>query len=115
MVVNINNVILKFIDLGIYDNYQANINIYDDCNNLIYQGRTYNGELHISLETNRVYLLVAYYCNKRIITAFYVSEFENKYVLSFNKTAKNSRSITFLLKDANYNNLPIEKGRILFG
>ena len=114
MVVNICNVILRFIGLGILDNYQANIEIYDN-NSLIYQGKTYNGELHIHLESNSAYQLVVYDCSKRIVTAFYVFKGKNKYILTFNKSVNITGTITFLLKDANYDNLPIEKGKMLFG
>ena len=115
MVVNIYNVILKFIGLGMFDNYQANINIYDDSNNLIYQGRTYNGELHINLECNQAYRLIVYNYSIGIVTSFYVLRGKNKYTFLFNEKINKTETITFLLRDANYDNLPIEKGKMLFG
>lgn len=115
MVVHIYNVVLKFIGLGLFNNYQAFIKIYNKSNNLIYHGRTYNGELHINLEINCIYRLVAYTHRKRIVTSFYVTRNKNKYTFTFNDFINNTRIITFILKDANYTNLPIEKGKILFG
>ena len=109
MVVRIKKVILKFIGTGIKDKYQACVNIYDTCGNKIHENKTYNGKLVLNLEENTVYKLVAKSYNEEIRTAFYVTEKRKKYIFFFNRSIVR-RTITFLLTDANYYNLPIEKG-----
>ena len=111
----INNIILKFIGTGINNNYQAIVRIYDKYNNLLYNKKTYNGKLNLSLKKNTVYKLVATSCDDIIKTSFYVTKYNNDYIFIFNRSIFNNsnlRTITFLLRDANYDNLPIEKGEM---
>ena len=107
-------VILKFVGTGIKNKYQACVNIYDTNGNLLYQKKTYNGKLILYLKKNKLYKLVAESCSDMIKTSFYVNRL-NEYVFFFNRSIVNSnlRIITFLLNDANYNNLPIKKGEIV--
>jgi hypothetical protein len=111
---NIYNVILNIIGLGLYDYYQANVNIYDNDNKLIYKGKTYNSKLYINLIKGNVYKLIATTSNNKLISSFYVLEGNNEYIFILNKNTKEIKTITFLLRDANYNNLPVEKGMITF-
>ena len=68
----------------------------------------------VSLERNKVYRLFAISYNNTINAAFYVSENKNKYVFIFQRSIYNNfRTITFLLKDANYSNLPIGEGELV--
>ncbi len=113
MVGNIYNVILNIIGLGIYEYYQADIDIYDD-DNLVYRGKTYNGKLYINLVEGNVYKLVATTYNNKLISSFYVLKGQNEYRFILNNLTKKIRTITFHLKDANYYNLPIQKGMITF-
>lgn len=108
-------IILKFIGTGIGDKYQACVNIYDTYGNLILKKKTYNGILDINLKENIVYKLVATSCTDTIKTSFYVNKCSKEYIFIFSRSILSSglRTITFLLEDANYNNLPIEKGEII--
>lgn len=109
--------ILKFIGTGIEDNYQACVNIYDN-NNLLYERRTYNGKVIIDLRENKLYKMVATSINEIINTSIYVTKNNCKYIFKYNRSilqnyySSDLRTITFLLTDANYNNLPIEKGEL---
>ena len=106
---------LKFIGVGIKDNCQAHVIIYDKYSNIIYDGLTYNGILNISLKNNRAYKLIATTNNDIISTIFYVTYNKCEYKFIFNRSIYNNPSniITFLLTDYNYNNLPIEKGELI--
>ena len=98
---------LKFIGLGYNNYYQACIKIYDKCNNLIFEDKTYNGIVSVELEENEVYRLIADSCRNRLNIVFFVNECRDCYCFNF----QNNRIITFLLRDFYYN-LPIEKGEI---
>ena len=119
MVVNIKNVILNFIGTGIKDQYQADVYIFDCSNNLLYQRRTYNGKIFLCLKENMVYNIIAKSYNNVIKAVFYIKKNKNEYIFFFNRCFikendnSNLRTITFLLTDANYNNLPIEKGEMV--
>ena len=112
MVVKIKKVILKFIGTGINDIMQACVNIYHN-NDLICSKETYNGQLEMLLEENKVYRIFARTSKDIINGAFYVNT-NYKYVFIFNSSIyrNNIRTITFLLTDANYNNLPIQEGEM---
>ena len=114
MVVKIKKVILNFIGTGLNYNYQAHVSIYDKCNNLLINKITYNGKLVLELKENTTYNLIAKLNNEIINTSFYINK--TNYIFIFNSSIikKNTlRTITFFLKDANYSNLPIEKGEII--
>ena len=98
-----------FKGLGINDNNQANILLYDEFNNLIYDGQTYNGILKICLNKT-LYKLIVYLCNERIEKYIYINN--NKYVFYFKRSIINNNSITLILTDYYYN-LPIEKGELI--
>ena len=51
--------------------------------------------------------------NQIIITPVYILD-QNIFIFNFNQVI-NKKSITFLLTDYNYDNLPIMKGEMLFG
>lgn len=96
---------LFFLGLG-YKNYnQANVKIYD-CNNLIYEGLTYNNILELCLEKDKIYTLKAISNNRIIYTNFYTNR--DSYIFNFNNL---DNSITFILKD-DYG-YPIERGELI--
>ena len=105
---------LKFYGLGINDNYQAKIFIYDTCGNLVYEGYTYNGILIICLDINQKYKLIASSCGDVINTYFYVN-CNYEYLFFFRRSLLeiNNNSINLLLTDYYYDNLPIEKGELI--
>ena len=98
-----------FKGLGINNKNQANILLYDEFNNLIYDGQTYNGILNICLKKG-LYKLIANTCNERIEKYIYINN--NKYVFYFKRSIINNNSITLILTDYYYN-LPIEKGELI--
>lgn len=112
MVVSIKDVILKFIGTGIDDYYQACVFIYDMDGKLLYQKKTYNGEVRLCLDVGTLYKVVAISYGEVIKRVFYVRDNKSKYIFLFQRSIFGERTITFLLTDANYNNLPIEKGEI---
>ena len=105
---------LKFNGLGYKDMCQADVVIYDDCNNVVFEGKTYNGYINVCLKKNEVYKVNAYFLGQRIIAAFYVLN-DSNYSFSFNSclNRNNGRTITFLLTDLFYDNMPIEEGNLL--
>ena len=115
VVVSIKQITLEFIGTGINNEFQAYIHIFDINGNLLYHKKTYNGKIILSLKGDEGYHLIAKSYNDKINTFFYVDKKHKKYTFIFNRSIYNPsqlRSITFLLKDANYKNLPIEKGEI---
>lgn len=105
---------LKFYGLGIGNNYQADIKIYDNYGNLVYDGQTYNGCLIICLEECKRYKLIANSCGDIINVCFYVYN-NDIYNFFFNRSYinRNSNSITLILTDYYYKNLPIEEGELI--
>ncbi|MBR3897745.1 MAG: hypothetical protein IKJ43_00505 [Bacilli bacterium] len=90
-----------FLGLGIGDNYQAKVKIYDKkC--LVYEGMTYNGIVSFDFK-DKAYRLVAKFCGQVIDVVIYGSV-----VLVFN----GNKTVTFILRDSNYG-IPIRKGEIV--
>ena len=109
----IKNITIKVIGTGIKDIYQAKVKIYD-YNNIYYVGITYNGEIDLSLEENKAYIIYIELNNNIINNTFYVTN-QKKYYFYLNYSIYYSKhAITFLLKDSNYN-IPIMKGVIILG
>ena len=107
------NINIKFLNVGYNNFYQVNLRIIDENNNIIFEGKTYNGMINICLIPYKKYKMIANFFNERLEQYFYVCN--NNYIFSFNNSINknyNSRTITFLLNDYYYN-LPIEKGEIL--
>jgi len=103
---------IKFIGVGYNDLYQANVKIYDSSNNIVYDGKTYNGILTLYLKKSKVYIVKATFKSQVICSPIYVLD-DTTYIFSFIKnTIPTNRTVTFLLTDYYYN-LPIEKGEIL--
>lgn len=114
----IKKVILKFIGTGINNEYQAFVNIYDICGKMLYHEKTNYGKLVLFLEVNRVYHLVAISYGDVIQKSFYVMENKDEYTFWFSRSIYKHnnppglKTITFLLNDANYDDLPIEEGEM---
>ncbi|MBR1386121.1 MAG: hypothetical protein IJ568_04770 [Bacilli bacterium] len=109
----IKNIILKFIGTGLLDNYQAHVKVFDN-EKTYYCGNSYNGEVQLSLEKNKVYRLYAVFRNQIVNSAFYVTD-QKIYTFYFNNIIYIPRRIvTFQLNDFYYN-IPIMKGEILLG
>lgn len=109
-------VILKFIGTGVGNNYQACVKIYDTYGNILYQEETYNGEVVLCLEKGKVYKVIASSYGDFIRNVFYVNGYDEKYIFYFNRALQRMpllKTITFFLSDANYQDLPIEKGEII--
>ena len=103
---------IKILGLGIQNKCQALIKIWNQEKQLLYQDKTYNGQITIELKEKKPYLLEIYSClgNKKIF--FYVDKNETYY--QFNIQKENIiKKVIFHLIDANYRSLPIEKGEII--
>lgn len=107
---------LIFYGLGFKNFFQANIRVFDQCNNIVFSGTTYNGKLELCLRKNMAYRLYAESCGEFINTAFYVKDDYCNYKFYFSRAipVNDEEPITLLLTDYYYN-LPIEKGEIIFG
>ena len=108
---------LIFAGLG-YDNInQAYVEIYDINNNLILKNNTYNGRITICLKTNDYYKVKVYSLNEILNTIFYLNNYKDKYFFALKRATisnnTNTRTITLLLTDFYYENLPIEKGSLI--
>ncbi len=105
------NVYLKFYGLGYNSSFQAFVRVYDNMNNLIYEGLTYDGILNIYLKIGATYKVVATFLNETLIKGLYINR-NDTYIFMFEHSMLKNNSITFLLTDYYYN-LPIERGELL--
>lgn len=103
-------IIICFNGLGYYKYCQANILLYDNLNNLVYSGQTYNGKIKITVRKNSIYKIIASIDDEIIDTYIYVNG-NDKYCFSF-KRSNIYNPITFILTDYYYN-LPIERGELI--
>lgn len=103
-------IMIRFNGLGYYNICQANIILYDNLNNIVYSGQTFNGKIKIKLRNNTLYRMVASIDNEIIDTYIYIRN--NNYCFSFKRNIIEYSSITFILMDYYYN-LPIERGELI--
>ena len=109
------NITLNFLGLGYNNINQADVLIYDICDNQVFEGITYNNLLTIKLCKNDFYRLIAKSLDEEINIVFYVG-INNDYCFRFPRSIFENdidKSITFLLTDYYYDNLPIERGEII--
>lgn len=102
---------IRFIGLGINDNYQALVKIYDSNNNIVFDSITYNGKINVVLNKYCTYKLDVHFFTEFITTYMYITKCN--YIFIFNHSIYNKRTITFSLRDYYYN-LPIERGKIYY-
>ena len=102
-------IILKFLNVGIKNKYQANIKIYDG-NKKIIESKTYNGEICLTLEKNKIYGIKATFLNNIINTYFYTNS--DLFIFKFTTNEILARTIILSLTDYYYN-IPIERGEII--
>ena len=105
------NICLKFFGLGILSSFQASVKIYDDMNNLVYQGTTFDGKLNICLNKCTKYKVIAKFLNQNLINTIYINKLDT-YIFIFDNARLNNRLINFILTDSYYN-LPIERGNLI--
>lgn len=102
-------VTFNFLGLGFLNNFQAHIKIYDKCK-LIYEEETYNGSISLRLKENKVYkVVVSTLYNEQSINILIDRNIYNLYFPYYNT----SNIKTFLLTDATYSGLKIERGNIV--
>ena len=107
---------LIFPGLGYRDINQASIYVYDKNGNLLLNKKSYNGRIEICLDTKQIYIVKAISNYETVNASIYVNSFDN-YNIAFPSSyvcnnSNDDNTITFLLTDFNYDNLPIEKGLI---
>ena len=105
-------IIFTFPGLGYKNINQAEIFIYSN-NILILKEKTYNGRIITCLNSDIYQITVkSKYETKRF--TFFLSNHNSIYSFPLNSSyaCNNGKTITFLLTDFNYINLPIEKGLI---
>lgn len=106
------NIKFKFIDAGINNSFQYDVKLFDINDNLLYENATYNGEICFNLNEYCCYKIYAKSIKGTICKSIYISPYRSTIFL-WNEILKNNpKLITFILTDANYNNLPIMKGEI---
>ena len=107
------NITLKFLGTGYNDYYQASVKIYDYNNCIVYDGISYNSIVNVCLDKGCVYKVYAVLFGYYLIASIYVGN-EDVFIFNFNPFIE-YRTVTFLLTDYNYYNLPIMEGEILLG
>lgn len=112
------NIKIRFLGVGYNEYCQPFVCVYDECNNLIYEGCAYNACISIDACVGSLYRVVAKTNNSRIFGAFYVNCRENLYTLAFPNAfyeaeEEEEEIVTFRLTDYYYESLPIERGEIL--
>lgn len=112
MVIIMKNICLKFYGLGIMDELQANVTIFNCNDKLIFDGVTYNGELSLCIDTCCLYKLIAISNDEKIIINFYVDSNKDNYYFYFPRSIFQTRIITFQLIDAFYRK-SIDRGVII--
>ena len=112
-VMKIKNIIFRFIGTGYQDKYQPHIKIYNLNNRCLFKGRTYNGKINVCLNTNKYYLIEAKLCSNIIKKVVYVNDYQQTYIFIFNNAIIKHNLVTFLLTDQYYDDLPIEKGKVI--
>lgn len=100
---------LKFKGLGIYNEMQAMVKVWNK--SVCFEKVTYNGEIELELKSNSIYHLRAVGCSGCINIDFYVDNKNSNYIFYFPRCFL--RKITFQLRDKYYPNLSIEKGELL--
>ena len=105
-----NNIKIKIIGLGYGNINQADVLIYNMKGNLISDKRTYNNEVCFCLDTCNIYKVVIKNKNINISKIFYALD---NSIIYINLYEFYPRTITFLLTDYYYENLPIMKGEII--
>lgn len=103
---------IKFLNVGYNNNYQVYVKIYDEFNNIIFNDWTYNGEINLYLNNNKIYKIEANFLNERIKQYFYTNKRNYIFLFKHSFLSNRIRTITFSLKDYYYN-LPIMKGEII--
>lgn len=104
------DIMIHINGLCLYDNLEANVSIFNSSCESIYEGKTRNGSICVSIEVKNIYLISVSSPRGRFQVAFYVDCKRNCYCFSY----PINHIITFQLTDANYDNLPIERGEIIF-
>lgn len=105
---------IKILGMGYQDKYQSNVIICDQCDNVIFNGCTYNGVINLCLNKGEVYKIKANSYRGNFNKVFIAGDNCNIY-LSYNvcmNNVSNTNTATFILTDANYEGLPIMEGEI---
>lgn len=106
---------IKILGMGYQDKYQSNVIICDMCDNVIFNGCTYNGMINLCLNKGELYKIKANSYRGNFNKVFIAGDNSNIY-LSYNvcmNNVRNSNLSTFILTDENYEGLPIMEGEII--
>ncbi len=106
------NVTIRLLGVG-NSIFQPEVVIYDEFGSLVYSGYAYNGMGQVMLCCNRCYRVIAKYCCAQTVAVIYIGK-NDIYGINMNTCCQNDENlVTFTLSDANYSNLPIEKGEVI--
>lgn len=106
------DIIIKIVGLGIGNEAQGSLFLTDYENKQFYKEKTYDGMVKFSLKANCLYKLIIISCQGRRVISFYVDRKRKCYRFNIFDNIF-TRKIIFQLTDANYKDLPIEKGEII--
>lgn len=104
---NLKDIIIEILGFGFC--HEANITIWNSNQELVYVGKTFFGKIKVALKAKSIYLLSVCSVRGNLQIPFYVDCKRKYYYFGYPV----ERFITFQLMDANYLNLPIEKGEII--
>lgn len=106
------NVTIRLLGVG-NSIFQPEVVIYDGSGCIVYSGCAYNGMVQVMLCCDRCYKVIARCCLAQTAAVIYIGK-NDIYGINMNTCCQNDENlVTFTLSDANYSNLPIEKGEVI--
>lgn len=105
------NITIQILGVGFCD--EVKVSIWNSQHECIFDGKTNFGKISVALDTKNIYLLSVNSHRGYFQIPFYVDCKRDCYYFEWPMRRPIERIITFQLTDANYMNLPIEKGEII--
>lgn len=108
---NVREITIQILGLGLC--HEGCVSIRDSHGKLLCESKTVFGRIKVSLKPKNIYLLSFHSFRGVFRIPFYVDCKRDCYYFEWPMRRPIERIITFQLTDANYMNLPIEKGEII--